>query len=83
MLGINRTDKMTQNFGRVLLTNIKDTIVKGLSKVPVFTEEEYMVELNRREKTSSGLCELVGLSEYQPSLLALSLPSAIPLHILS
>ena len=53
MLGINRTDKMTQNFGRVLLTNIKDTIVKGLSKVPVFTEDEYMVELNRREKTSS------------------------------
>lgn len=61
----NRDKQMTQNFGRVLLTNIKDTKVKGFSKVPVFTEEEYMVELNRREKTSSGLCEFVGLSEYQ------------------
>ena len=61
----NRDKQMTQNFGRVLLTNIKDTKVKGFSKVPVFTKEEYMVELNRREKTSSGLCEFVGLSEYQ------------------
>lgn len=65
MLSNNRTDKMTQNFGRVLLTNIKDTKMKGFTKQPVFTEEEYMVELNRREKTSSGLCEFVGLSEYQ------------------
>lgn len=56
---------MTQNFGRVLLTNIFDTKVKGFSKVPVYTDEEYMVELNSREKTSSGLCELVGLNEFQ------------------
>lgn len=62
MLGNNR---MSQNFGRVLLTNIKDTKVKGFSKVPVYTEEEYMVELAKREKTSSGLCEFVGLSEFQ------------------
>ena len=62
MLGNNR---MSQNFGRVLLTNIKDTKVKGFSKVPVYTEEEYMAELAKREKTSSGLCEFVGLSEFQ------------------
>ena len=31
MLSINRTDKMTQNLGRALLTSIYDKLEEGLS----------------------------------------------------
>ena len=56
---------MTQTYERVLITNIWDTKEKGLSQIPVFTEEEYMKQLKIQDKSHGGLCELVGLKEYQ------------------
>ena len=56
---------MTQTYERVLITNIWDTKEKGLSQIPVFTEEEYMKQLKIQDKSQGGLCELVGLKEYQ------------------
>jgi len=62
MLSNNR---MTQNFGRVLLTNIKDR-KDAFTKKPVYDEDAYLKELQHKEKTSfCGLCEFVGLSEFQ------------------
>ena len=58
MLSNNR---MTQNFGRVLITSIYDK-KENFSKIPVFTQEEYMKELN---KNAGGFCEFVGLDEFQ------------------
>ena len=50
---------MTQNFGRVLITNIWDTKEKGLSQIPVFTEEEYMTQLKIQDKSQDFLCKNV------------------------
>ena len=54
-----------ENFGRVLITCIYDKIETGLSQIPVYTEEEYMKQLKIKDKNQGGLCELVGLKEYQ------------------
>ncbi len=53
----NRTDKMTQNFGRALLTSIYDTLENGLSRIPIATDKEYYKYLKTNFK---GACELVG-----------------------
>lgn len=60
MLKYNMND-----FQRVLITNIYDRKEKGFTKYPVYTEEEYMQELKKRNKNQGGLCELVGLEELQ------------------
>lgn len=62
MLANNR---MTQNYGRVLITCIFDKVETGLTQIPVYTEEEYMKQLGIKDKKQGGLCELVGLKEYQ------------------
>ena len=59
---------MTQTYERVLITNIWDTKENGLSQIPVFTEEEYMKQLKIQDKSHGGLCELVGLKEYQQGI---------------
>ena len=51
----------TQNFNRVLICNIR----KRDTRIPVKTEEEYMKELKTKNKQTGGLCEIVGLKEYQ------------------
>jgi len=58
-------EKMNEKYERVLITCVFDTIAKGLSKIPVYTEEEYMKQLKIKDKKQGGLCELVGLKEYQ------------------
>ena len=62
MLVNSRTNKMTQNFGRVLITNIFDTLEKGLSRIPITTEEDYKKYL---KSNKGAMCELVGLKEFQ------------------
>ena len=62
MLSNNR---MTQNYGRVLITCIYDKKETGFSQIPVYTKEEYMTQLKIKDKNQGGLCELVGLKEYQ------------------
>ena len=57
-------NKDMSNFGRVLTTCIYDTKEKGLSQIPVYTEEEYLKGSEKRNK-KGGLFELVGLKEYQ------------------
>ena len=52
------------NFGRVLTTCIYDKLENGLSQIPVYTEEEYLKGVEKRN-TKGGLFELVGLKEYQ------------------
>jgi hypothetical protein len=47
MLGKN---KNMSNFGRVLTTCIYDKKENGFSKIPIYTEEEYMKEFNKRNK---------------------------------
>ena len=53
------------NFERVLITNIFDKKENGFTKCPVSTEEDYLKELKNRDKNQGGLCELVGLKEFQ------------------
>jgi len=50
-----------QNFGRVLISSIfnRDT------RVPVKTEADYMKQFELKNKKQGGLCEIVGLDEYQ------------------
>jgi hypothetical protein len=56
MLSNNR---MTQNYGRVLITCIYDKKETGFSQIPVYTKEEYMTQLKIKDKNQGGLCELV------------------------
>jgi len=56
------------NFGRVLTTCIydkkKENGGNGFSQIPIYTEEEYMQEFDKRNK-KGGFCEIVGLKDYQ------------------
>jgi len=67
----NRTDKnMSQNFGRVLISSVYakiDNPKKNITmvRVPVRTEEEYMEQHKLLNKAHGGLCEIVGLDEFQ------------------
>ena len=67
----NRTNKtMTQNFGRVLISSVYakvDSPEKDITmvRVPVRTEEEYMEQHKKLNKNHGGLCEIVGLDEFQ------------------
>ena len=61
MLGNN---KEMSNFGRVLTTCIYDKKENGLSKIPVYSEKEYLEEFDKRNK-KGGFCEIVGLKEFQ------------------
>ena len=60
MLSNNRKSN-NQNFGRVLISSIfnRDT------RVPVKTEADYMKQFELKNKKQGGLCEIVGLDEYQ------------------
>lgn len=57
-------NKEMSNFGRVLTTCIYDKKEIGFSKIPVCSEEEYLVEFDKRNK-KGGFCEIVGLKEFQ------------------
>ena len=50
-----------QNFGRVLISSI----YKRDTRVSVETEAEYMEQFELKNKNHGGLCEIVGLDEYQ------------------
>jgi hypothetical protein len=50
-----------QNFGRVLISSI----YKRDTRVSVKTEAEYMEQYKARNRNQGGLCEIVGLDEYQ------------------
>ena len=50
-----------QNFGRVLISSI----YKRDTRVSVKTEADYMKQLKIKNKSQGGLCEIVGLDEYQ------------------
>ena len=60
MLSNNRMSN-NQNFGRVLISSIfnRDT------RVSVETEADYMKQFELKNKKQGGLCEIVGLDEYQ------------------
>ena len=60
MLPNNRMSKH-QNFGRVLISSI----YKRNSRVSIKTEEDYMKQFNMKNENQGGLCEIVGLDEYQ------------------
>ena len=60
MLPNNRMSKH-QNFGRVLISSI----FKRNSRVSIKTEEDYMKQFNMKNENQGGLCEIVGLQEYQ------------------
>ena len=51
----------TQEFNRVLICSI----YKRDTRIPVRTEEEYMNQFKLKNKNQGGLCEIVGLDEYQ------------------
>ena len=51
-------------YNRVLITNIYDK-KENFTKYPVETEEEYLNQLKLRDIKQGGLCELVGLKEFQ------------------
>ena len=51
----------TPEFDRVLICNIR----KRDTRIPVKTEEDYMKEFKTKNKQTGGLCEIVGLKEYQ------------------
>ena len=53
-----------QNFGRVLISSI----YKRDTRVSVETEAEYMEQFELKNKNHGGLCEIVGLDEYQVKL---------------
>jgi len=53
--------RMSQNFGRVLISTLCDRNVR----VEVRDEQMYMEQHKIRNKNQGGLCELVGLKEYQ------------------
>jgi hypothetical protein len=57
-------NKEMSKFGRVLTTCIYDTVKKGFSQIPVYSNDEYLKEFKKRNK-NGGFCELVGLEEYQ------------------
>jgi len=57
-------NKKMSNFGRVLTTCIWDKKENGLSKIPVYSEKEYLEEFDKRNK-KGGFCEIVGLKEFQ------------------
>ena len=54
------TNKM-ENFGRVLISSIYDR----KTRVEVYDEEAYMKQFDIFNKNQGGLCEIVGLKEYQ------------------
>ena len=61
---------MTQIFGRVLISSVYakiDNPKKDIKmvRVPVRTEEEYMEQHKKYNKNHGGLCEIVGLDEFQ------------------
>lgn len=61
---------MNQNYGRVLLTSFyahKDNPAKDIKQVREYvrTTEEYMEQYKKYNRNQGGLCELVGLEEYQ------------------
>ena len=63
-------NRMTQNFGRVLISSVYakiDNPKKDIKmvRVPVRTEEEYMEQHKKYNKNHGGLCEIVGLDEFQ------------------
>ena len=49
----------------MLITCIYDVKETGLSQIPDYTEEEYMKQHAIKGKTQGGLCELVGMKDYQ------------------
>ena len=51
-------------YNRVLITNIFDK-KDNFEKYPVFTDEEYLQQLKIRDIKKGGLCELVGLKDFQ------------------
>ena len=53
--------RMSQNFGRVLISTLCDRNVR----VEVRDEQMYMEQHKIRNKNQGGLCEIVGLKEYQ------------------
>ena len=57
-------NKKMSNFGRVLTTCIWDKKENGFSKIPVYSEGEYLEEFDKRNK-KGGFCEIVGLKEFQ------------------
>ena len=59
MLNYN-TNKMN-NFGRVLISSTYDRKIR----VEVFDEASYLQQLAIRNKNQGGLCEIVGLQEFQ------------------
>jgi len=61
MLVNSRTNKMTQNFGRVLISSIYNR----QTRVEVQTEAEYMEQFKKKNYNQGGLCEIVGLEEFQ------------------
>lgn len=61
MLNNSRTNKMTQNFGRVLISSIYNR----QTRVEVQTEAEYMEQFKKKNYNQGGLCEIVGLEEFQ------------------
>lgn len=70
MLSNNRTEKMTQNFGRVLLSSLykhKDNLKKDIKQIREYvrTTEDYIDCFKKYDKFQGGLCELVGLDEFQ------------------
>ena len=61
MLSNNRMSN-NQNFGRVLISSI----YKRNTRVSVKTEDDYMKQVKKRNtQEHGGLCEIVGLDEYQ------------------
>ena len=53
--------KKMENFGRVLISSIYDR----KTRVEVYDEEAYMKQFDIFNKNQGGLCEIVGLKEYQ------------------
>jgi len=57
------TNKM-DNFNRVLITSIFD-VKPNFRRISINNETEYMKQLAIMNKTQGGLCEFVGLAEFQ------------------
>ena len=49
----------------MLISYIYDKKENGFTKYPAYTEEDYMKEHKKRDKNQGGLCEIVGLEEFQ------------------
>mgnify|MGYP003348566799 FL=1 len=50
-----------ENFGRVLISSI----FKRDTRIEIYDEETYMGTLKIMNKNQGGLCEIVGLTNYQ------------------